>query len=406
MPADTSDHRRVLVANSFSGRRWLDAASDGAERAGLAIAQRHGVPASVARLLAIRGVTDSEVEDYLDPTLKRLMPDPSTLQGMDAAAERLADAIRNQEPVAIFGDYDVDGAASSALLARFLRHFELAPQVHIPDRITEGYGPNSDAIDALAEKGATLLVTVDCGTSGHGPLAHAKARGLDVIVLDHHQTDGDLPDVLSLVNPNRPDCASGQGHLCAAGVVFLTLVAVARLLRAQPATVAPPQLLEWLDLVALATVCDVVPLKSLNRAFVVKGLAVMGKRINPGLAALQDVGRVTGPLTPYHLGFILGPRINAGGRIGRAELGSLLLATDDPAKALRYAGELDLLNAERQAMEAEMLKAAFAQAESQVATDPDAAALVIADPGWHSGLVGLLASRVKDRFRRPVIAVA
>ncbi len=407
MLADPSHATRVLVDHSFTGRTWTDPASDAVVRTGLAIAQRHGLPDAVARLLAIRGIADGDVADYLDPTLRRLLPDPSRLQAMDAAAERLADAIRRREAVAIFGDYDVDGAASSALLARFLRHHGLDPQIHIPDRITEGYGPNPAAIESLAARGASLLVTVDCGTSGHAPLAHAKAIGLDVVVLDHHQTDENLPDVLALVNPNRPDCTSGQGHLCAAGVVFLTLVAIARLLRADPPEgyeAAP--LLEWLDLVALATVCDVVPLVGLNRAFVVKGLTVMGRRMSPGLAALQDVGRVSGVLTPYHLGFVLGPRINAGGRIGRAELGSLLLTTDDPAVALRYAGELDALNAERQAMEAEMLQAALADAERTVAADPDVAALVIENSGWHSGLVGLLASRVKDRFRRPVIAVA
>ena len=394
-----------IVARSLSGRTWVDAASPAQVRVGEGIAQRHGLPETVARLLAVRGVEEADVAAYLDPTLRRLMPDPSVLRDMDTAAERIAAAIRAREAVAIFGDYDVDGAASSALIARYLRHYGLDPAVHIPDRITEGYGPNAEAISALRDGGASLLVTVDCGTSGHEALAHARAIGLDVVVLDHHQTGHALPDVTALVNPNRQDCASGQGHLCAAGVVFLTLVAVRRLLRTDPPRGEPP-LLEWLDLVALATVCDVVPLVGLNRAFVVKGLMVMGQRRNPGLAALQDAGRVSGPLTPYHLGFVLGPRINAGGRIGRAELGSLLLSTDDPARALAHAGELDRLNTERQALEAEMLTAAMAQAERQVVADPDVPAIVLDDPGWHSGLVGLLASRVKDRFRRPAIAIA
>ena len=403
---DTTE-RTPIVARSLSGRTWVDAASPAQVRVGEGIAQRHGLPETVARLLAVRGVEEADVAAHLAPTLRRLMPDPSVLRDMDTAAERIAAAIRAREAVAIFGDYDVDGAASSALIARHLRHYGLDPVVHIPDRITEGYGPNAEAISALRDGGASLLITVDCGTSGHEALAHARAIGLDVVVLDHHQTGDALPDVTALVNPNRQDCASGQGHLCAAGVVFLTLVAVSRLLRTDPPRgVGEPPLLEWLDLVALATVCDVVPLVGLNRAFVVKGLMVMGQRRNPGLAALQDAGRVSGPLTPYHLGFVLGPRINAGGRIGRAELGSLLLSTDDPARALAHAGELDRLNTERQALEAEMLTAAMAQAERQVVADPDVPAIVLDDPGWHSGLVGLLASRVKDRFRRPAIAIA
>src|SRR4051795_3338916 len=337
------------VERSATGRIWRDRLDERGSALALALAQQHELPELLARILAGRGVQTDNVKSFLDPTVRALMPDPSVLAGMPAAAGRLADAVQRGETVAIFGDYDVDGATSAATLARFLGRGGLAPIVHIPDRIFEGYGPNVEAIRALAGRGATLLVTVDCGTASIEPLAEARRLGQDVIVLDHHQADERLPDAI-VVNPNRLDDLSGLGHLAAVGLVFLTLVAVNRVLRTRAFwTEARPEpdLLGWLDIVALGTVADVVPLKGLNRAFVAKGLLALRRRDSIGLTALMDVARLSGPPEPFHLGFLLGPRINAGGRIGRADLGSLLLRTDDAVEAGRIAAELDRLNGER-----------------------------------------------------------
>ena len=396
------------VERSVCGRPWRDRLDERATTRALAIAQRHNVPELLARILAGRGVEIDEVEAFLDPTVRRLMPDPYTITAMEEAALRLADAMTRGEQVAIFGDYDVDGATASALLARFLRIGGSEPIVHIPDRIFEGYGPNVEAIRALAERGAKLLVTVDCGTASIEPLAEARRLGLDVIVIDHHQADERLPDAI-VVNANRLDDLSGLGHLAAVGMVFVTVVAVNRVLRtrgfwteARP----EPDLLGWLDIVALGTVADVVPLKGLNRAFVAKGLLALRRRDNVGLTALMDVARLSGPPEPFHLGFLLGPRINAGGRIGRADLGSLLLRTDDPVEAGRIAAELDRLNGERRAMEVAMLEEAQAEAGAALGIEEKGAVVVTAAANWHPGVVGLLAARLKERFNRPAFAIA
>jgi single-stranded-DNA-specific exonuclease len=396
------------VERSVGGRPWRDRLDERATTRALAIAQRHNVPELLARILAGRGVEVDEVEAFLDPTVRRLMPDPHTVTAMEEAALRLADAMTRGEQVAIFGDYDVDGATASALLARFLRLGGSEPIVHIPDRIFEGYGPNIEAIRALAERGAKLLVTVDCGTASIEPLAEARRLGLDVIVIDHHQADERLPDAI-VVNANRLDDLSGLGHLAAVGLVFVTVVAVNRVLRtrgfwteARP----EPDLLGWLDIVALGTVADVVPLKGLNRAFVAKGLLALRRRDNVGLTALMDVARLSGPPEPFHLGFLLGPRINAGGRIGRADLGSLLLRTDDPVEAGRIAAELDRLNGERRAMEVAMLEEAQAEASAALGIEEKGAVVVTAAANWHPGVVGLLAARLKERFNRPAFAIA
>ncbi len=316
------------VTSSARGFAWRDRLEPAAANMATAISQRHGLPEILGRVLAARAVALDDVPVFLDPTVKALMPDPSSLTDMEKGARRIADAIVKGEPVAIFGDYDVDGACSSALLARFLTHHGARARIYIPDRLFEGYGPNPAAIETLVKEGAKLIVTVDCGTTSFDALAVARPLGADVVVIDHHQADERLPDVAALVNPNRQDDISGQGHLCAAGVVFLVLVAITRELRrrghyAKGAT--EPQLLDDLDLVALATVADVVPLQGLNRAYVTKGLAVMRSRQNIGLKALIDAAGLDTAPTPYHLGFILGPRINAGGRIGDAGLGSRLL---------------------------------------------------------------------------------
>jgi len=397
------------VERSILGRPWrarLDAAG---EAMALALTQAHGLDDLLARILAGRGVGVTEAARHLDPTLRELMPDPSTLTEMDAAVARLAHAIETGEQIAIFGDYDVDGACSSALLVDYWRAAGAPePFLHIPDRIFEGYGPNSEAIRALAGRGATLLVTVDCGTVSHEPFEIARALGLDVIVLDHHQAPEDLPPAI-VVNPNRQDDLSGQGALCAAGVVFLALAGLTRRLRdrgwwteSRPA----PDLLAALDLVALATVADVAPLAGLNRAFVVKGLQVMRNRARTGLAALMDAARMDGPPRVYHLGFALGPRINAGGRIGDAGLGARLLTLSDPLEAARIARELDRLNAERQGIEKHALEEAIAQAEAQFLKSNRLGCLVVEGADWHPGVVGLIAARLKERFNTPSFAIA
>jgi single-stranded-DNA-specific exonuclease len=397
------------VEQSATGRVWRDRLDErGAARA-LAIVQRHELPELLARILAGRGVEVEAALGFLDPTVRDLMPDPSVLTDMPAAAARLADAVTSGEKVAIFGDYDVDGASAAAVLGRFLRHGGLDPMIHIPDRVFEGYGPNIEAIRALAAAGATLMVTVDCGTTSHEPLAEAQQLGLATIVIDHHQADETLPPALAVVNPNRLDDLSQLGYLAAVGLAFMVVVAVNRELRGRGFWAAPrsePDLLGLLDLVALGTVADVVPLKGLNRAFVAKGLLALRRRENVGLTALMDVARLGGPPEPWHLGFLLGPRINAGGRIGRATLGVDLLLEADPIAAARLAAELDRLNRERQVIEVAALEQAEAEAMAALGLEERGAVVVTAAPGWHPGVVGLVAARLKERFGRPAFAIA
>ncbi|WP_297103749.1 single-stranded-DNA-specific exonuclease RecJ [uncultured Devosia sp.] len=393
------------IAQSVSGRAWVDRLDSAAARNATAISQRTGIPDILARVMAARGVSLEAAESYLEPTIRALMPDPSTLTDMDALAERLAKAITDNEPVALFGDYDVDGACSCALMTRYLRHFGIQPQVHIPDRIFEGYGPNVAAMDKLIDGGASLIITLDCGTTSDQPIANARGRGVDVLVVDHHLSDHDLPLATALVNPNRPDDISGLGYLCAAGVTFMVLVAVNRTLRNRGDT-GLPDLLGLLDLVALATVCDVVPLTGLNRAFVVRGLEVARRGDKPGLAALVLAARVGGPLNPYHLGFLIGPRINAGGRIGDAALGTRLLALDDEHQAMVIAAQLDELNSERQRIEVEAVEQACAAAEAEIGGGEGPPVLVLASADWHPGIVGLVAARLRERFDRPSFAIA
>jgi single-stranded-DNA-specific exonuclease len=397
------------VTQSVRGNRWQERlATPAAHALATAISQHHGLPDLMGRVLAARDVKLDDVPVFLDPALKTLMPDPSTLRDMDKAANRLADAIEKSAPVAIFGDYDVDGACSSALMARFLEHHGTPARIYIPDRIFEGYGPNAAAIETLVTEGAKLIVTVDCGTTSFEPLAAAKKLKTDVVIIDHHQADEKLPDVHAVVNPNRQDDISGQGNLCAAGVVFLVLVATTRELRKRKyyGDVSEPDLLSLLDLVSLATVADVVPLTGLNRAYVKKGLAVMHARGNTGLTALADAAGLTQAPTPYHLGFILGPRINAGGRIGDAALGAKLLSTSDQIDAARIAALLDRLNKERKTIETAALEEAMAIAEQQVEADPARAIVIVGSDQWHKGIVGLVASRLVERFRRPACVIA
>ncbi len=405
--ADKNSSTFLHVDASLSAQRWVHRLDSVGENRALAIAQTHGLPDIVARVLAGRGVTSEGTIEFLAPTIRSLMPDPSSLRDMDIAAERIVSAISNGERVAIFGDYDVDGAASSALLKRFLDHFGTVCEIYIPDRIFEGYGPNPDAIDQLIDRGARLIVTVDCGSTSREALEHAAARGVDVVVLDHHQLGSDLPTCVALVNPNREDDLSGQGHLCAAGVVFLALVAILRLLRGQgDSRTGTLDLMSMLDIVALATVCDVVPLKALNRAYVVRGLQVARQLANRGLSALMRVAGVDGPLTPFHFGYLIGPRINAGGRIGDAALGSRLLTLDDDAEAQAIAETLNRLNQERQALEKQILAAAEAEALAEIGGGEGPAVVVTAGEGWHAGIVGIIAARLKEKLHRPAFAIA
>ncbi|SCB16780.1 single-stranded-DNA-specific exonuclease [Rhizobium hainanense] len=406
-PVDPVQRAFLGVERSVSGNRWVSRLDQAGQNRALAIAQTHGLPELIARVLAGRGVGQDEAMAFLDPTIRGLMPDPHLLTDCEKAARRLLHAIKKGETVAVFGDYDVDGAASSALIYRFLTHFGVPASIYIPDRIFEGYGPNPTAIGQLIDNGATLIVTVDCGSTSFESLEVAKARGIDVVVIDHHQVAHELPPCHALVNPNREDDLSGQGHLCAAGVVFMVLVAALRLLReAGDSRVRSIDLLAWLDIVALATVCDVVPLKGLNRAYVVKGLIAARHQGNLGLAALFRKAGLNGPVSPYHFGFLIGPRINAGGRIGDAALGARLLTLDDTGEAETIAAKLDELNRERQAMEAAMLQEAEAEALAEYGNGDGASVIVTARESWHPGIVGLIASRLKDKFRRPAFAIA
>lgn len=406
-PVDVVPRAFLGVESSASGQRWMSRLDQAGQNRALAMSQIHGIPELIARVLTGRGVGIDDALAFLDPTIRSLMPDPYVMTDCETACERIAKAIEQGEKVAIFGDYDVDGASSSALMYRFLAHFGVKAQIYIPDRIFEGYGPNPAAMQQLVDNGASLIITVDCGSTSHESLEKARELGADVVVIDHHQVGTTLPQAVALVNPNREDDISGLGHLCAAGVVFLVLVGCLRLLKQKGIREAHTlNLLNWLDIVALATVCDVVPLKGLNRAYVVKGLIAARQMQNPGMTALFRKAGLGGPVSPYHFGFMIGPRINAGGRIGDAALGSRLLTMDDEAEAEAIAEKLDELNRERQAMEAQMLAEAEAEALYEYGDGSGAGVIVTARENWHPGIVGLLASRLKDRFRRPAFAIA
>ena len=386
------------VTRSLTGRRWIWRGAE--DRISLGIAQRLGVPDIVGRLLAARGVGIEGAADFLDPTLRALLPDPSLLIDMEVAAGRLAEAVRRGETVAVFGDYDVDGACAGALTAGLLRELGCAVIPYVPDRATEGYGPNGPALLGLVGRGATLIVCVDCGTAAATAL-QAVAGKADVVVLDHHKAEGLPPPILATVNPNRLDDGSGLSLLCAAAVAFLTAVAMVRVLRRSGFFDARPEpdLIGRLDLVALATVCDVMPLTGVNRALVCQGLKVLGRRARIGLAALLDVVQTRDKPSAFTLGYLLGPRINAAGRISQADLGLRLLLCGDPLEASGLAATLDAVNRQRQEVEASMLDAAMEAADRQSAQGH--AALLVHGDGWHPGVVGIVAGRIKERFNRP-----
>ena len=386
------------IATSLTGRRWLW--RNGEDRVGLGIAQRLGLPEVVGRLLAARGVDMETAAHFLDPTLRALLPDPSVLSDMDRAADRLARAVQKSETVGVFGDYDVDGACSAAIMVILLRGLGCRVLTHVPDRLLEGYGPNGPALLQLVQQGATLVVCVDCGTAAAVALAAVQGQA-DIVVLDHHASDGPPPPVLATVNPNRLDDASGLGGVCAAAIAFLAAIATLRALRRAGffAERAEPDLRELLDLVALATVCDVMPLRGLNRALVTQGLRVMARRARPGIAALLEAASARDLPTAFTCGFALGPRINAAGRISQADLGLQLLLCGDPTEAKALAATLDATNRQRQAVEAGMLEAALEQAAAQSAAGH--AAMLVHGAGWHPGVVGIVAGRIKERHNRP-----
>lgn len=394
------------VTRSLNGRLWR--LRPAAPWAVGALTQQLQVPEVIARVLAGRGLDAEAAADFLNPTLKSAMPDPLVLKDMDAAAARVAEAIIGRETVAVFGDYDVDGATSAALLMRFFKAVGSQLIPYIPDRLTEGYGPNTPALMKLREAGVSLVITVDCGTLAYEPLATARAAGLDVVVVDHHLAEPGLPEAAAIINPNRLDDDSGLGQLAAVGVAFMLVVAVNRLLRQRGwygRGIPEPDLLQWLDLVALGTVADVVPLVGLNRALVAQGLKVLAQTSNTGLKALIKVARLDEPPTAYHLGFLLGPRVNAGGRVGEAAMGTRLLTCDDDVVAMELAQALDRYNQERQAIEAQVQDDALAQLGVRYGADVPPPLVYAAAPGWHVGVLGIVASRLKEKFDLPAVVI-
>lgn len=399
--ADTIDLAPPLsqaIPLSLTGCEWVFKAAD--DRLTTTLMQQHDLPEVLARILAARGAKIEDVEDFLNPSLKHLQPDPYHLKDMDVAAARVAKAITNKETIAIFGDYDVDGATSSALLMQYFRALGSNPIVYIPDRMTEGYGPNAKAMLTLQERGASVVITVDCGTLAFEALDAAHEVGLDVIVVDHHQGEARLPKACAVVNPNRLDETSEHRHLAAVGVAFLLAVAVNKKLREQGLVV--PDLRQWLDIVALGTVCDVVSLTGVNRAFVTQGLKVMAARGNVGIRAVLDMAGIAEKPGVYHAGFVIGPRINAGGRVGKSDLGVRLLTSEDEQEAKGLAAELDKHNAERKAIESLVQEEAMQHAEAQA----DEPLILVQGKSWHPGVIGIVAGRIKERFNRPVAVIA
>jgi len=389
------------VDHSFTGRRWL--ARDYDERMTLALSQRFDLPDMIARSLNARGVGLDDAAGFLDPKLRDLLPDPYVLKEMDRAALRFAEAVTRGEKIAVFGDYDVDGATSSALLLRFARSLGVAPRLYIPDRLKEGYGPNAAAMRQLAEEGAKLCLCVDCGTTANEALTAASDANMDVVVLDHHTSEMALPKAVAVVNPNRLDETGDYSYLAAVGVTFLFVIATNRALRTMgfyDAAHREPDLMQWLDLVALGTLCDVVKLIGLNRAYVAQGLKIAEQRHNPGLDALAKLAGVRN-MDAYAMGFMIGPRINAGGRIGVSDLGARLLSTDEPSEAFLIGEKMNALNDERRLIEARVLT----EAESMTMSANQPMAFV-ASEAWHPGVIGIVAARLKDKFRHPALVVA
>ena len=401
------------VNSSYSGARWQQAPTQLSDtetaRMAALFEERLNLPYSLCWHLASLGLNDETIADFLDPKLRTSLPDPYIMKDAEHAVNLIKDIIKKKQPIGLFGDYDVDGACSAALFRLVLGAFGVPVWCHIPDRFKEGYGPNLEALKALKAQGAELILTVDCGITAHAPLAAAAEEGMSVIVIDHHKAGVVLPRAEAVVNPNRLDDDSGLGHLCAAAVCFLVLAGVVRACRAQGITDQTgqlPDMMAVLDLVALATACDVVPLKGVNRAFIKQGLKVLGRRGNEGLRALMDIARLDQFPSMHTLGFVLGPRLNAGGRLGCSDLGVQILTNSDPDIADTLAMQIDQLNTDRRAEEAAVRNAAEQMAEEKLAAQPDLPVLVLAKQNWHEGVIGIVAGRLKDAYHRPVIIIS
>lgn len=407
MITDTRPRAFLNVERSASARRWKARLDD--PRIAEAISQRHELPEILGRVLAARGVGLEEAEAFLNPTIRTLMPQPSAVRDMEKGAARLVEAITNGERIGVIADYDVDGVSSAAILTLFLKAVGSSCTVHIPDRLTEGYGPSERAVEQLKANGAQVLVTLDCGVMAHDPLARAAELGLTTVIVDHHQAGEMLPEAYAVINPNRQDDTSGLGYLCAAGVTMMFIATVNKMLRQKGwygVDRPEPNMLQWLELVSLATVCDVVPLKGLNRAYVTQGLKIMARRENIGVACLADVARLKRKPDTYALGYLLGPRINAAGRIGNAAMALTLLTTQDKGEAAGIAQELERLNRERQEIELAVVDQAMVQADNMLGQERRASVLVVSARGWHPGVVGLAAARLKERFNLPSFVLA
>jgi len=387
------------VNNSFSGNKWSLRSND--EELISAIQKDSQISYITARIIAGREISLADVQDFLNPSLRKLLPDPSSMQDMDKAAKIIFNAIKSNKKITIFADYDVDGATSAAQLVKWARNFESELEIYVPDRIKEGYGPSIEAFDHLKKNGSDLVITVDCGAAAYSALVAAQALDLSIVVIDHHLMDADMPPAEALVNPNRIDDTSKLNYLAAAGVTFMLLVALNREARVQNFSNIP-DLFDYLDLTALGTICDVVPLKGLNRAFVKQGLKVFSRESNIGLKSLMFETNTNSPITPYHCGFVLGPRINAGGRIGKANIGAALLSTENHKLAIKYAQELDRVNIERRILQDEILDEALLKAYSIHKTN---SVIVVSMEGWHPGVIGIVAGRLKERFNKPVIVI-
>jgi len=387
------------VNNSYSGNKWSLRSND--EELISAIQKDNQISYITARIIAGRKISLADVQDFLNPSLRKLLPDPSSMQDMDKAAKIIFNAIKSNKKITIFADYDVDGATSAAQLVKWARNFESELEIYVPDRIKEGYGPSIEAFDHLKKNGSDLVITVDCGAAAYSALVAAQALDLSIVVIDHHLMDADMPPAEALVNPNRIDDTSKLNYLAAAGVTFMLLVALNREARVQNFSNIP-DLFDYLDLTALGTICDVVPLKGLNRAIVKQGLKVFSRESNIGLKSLMFETNTNSPITPYHCGFVLGPRINAGGRIGKANIGAALLSTENHKLAIKYAQELDRVNIERRILQDKILDEALLKAYSIHKTN---SVIVVSMEGWHPGVIGIVAGRLKERFNKPVIVI-
>ena len=387
------------VNNSYSGNKWSLRSKN--EELISSIQKDSQIDYITARIIAGRKIDLADVQDFLNPSLRKLLPDPSSMQDMDKAAKIIFNAIKGNKKITIFADYDVDGATSAAQLVKWARNFEVELEIYVPDRIREGYGPSIEAFNHLKKNGSDLVITVDCGAAAYSALVAAQALDLSIVVIDHHLMDADMPPAEALVNPNRIDDSSKLNYLAAAGVTFMLLVALNREARAQNFKNIP-DLFDYLDLAALGTICDVVPLKGLNRAIVKQGLKVFSRESNIGLKSLMFETNTKSPITPYHCGFVLGPRINAGGRIGKANIGAELLSTENRQLAIKYAQELDRVNSERRILQDKILDEALLKTLSMHKTN---SVLVVSMEGWHPGVIGIVAGRLKERFNKPVIVI-